>query len=140
MKNILKISAILFTFVVFAASCNKYEEGPAFSIHTAKHRVSGEWKLEKCLYNSTDITSATQSGLGANAVWEYEKDGKYTFTGTYSDSGTWELGEDKDDIRVTSTVSNTTTTYRILKLKNKEMWFKYTDTNGDLYEYHLIPA
>ncbi|MEN9999074.1 MAG: hypothetical protein RI922_2064 [Bacteroidota bacterium] len=138
-KNIFKSAAILLLSVFVLSACSKYEEGPKFTLLTKKARLSGEWVIESVTYNTTDITSSYEALLGANFVLEIEKDGGYRTEGSNPDTGTWELGEDKDDIRFLSSASGATEeTFRILKLKNKELWWKQTQTNGDIIEFHYI--
>jgi hypothetical protein len=139
MKTFSKIVlALIIITSTLVSSCGKYEEGPKFSLASKKSRLEGEWKLEKYMVNDADQTAAIQMIIGANFTWEIEKDGKYTQTGTTSDSGTWTLGEDKDDIMFTSSAPGSTVdTYRILRLKSKEFWMKQTQSNGDVYEIHL---
>jgi hypothetical protein len=120
------------------SSCGKYEDGPKFSLASKKSRLEGEWKIEKALHNEADVTQSYTSLLGANFTWEIEKDGKYTQTGNFADSGTWTLGEDKDDITFLSSASGSTAeTYRILRLTSKELWMKQTQSNGDVDEFQL---
>jgi hypothetical protein len=104
-KNIFKSAAILLLSVFVLSACSKYEEGPKFTLLTKKARLSGEWVIESVTYNTTDITSSYEALLGANFVLEIEKDGGYRTEGSNPDTGTWELGEDKDDIRFLSSAS-----------------------------------
>lgn len=57
MKNKLIYLGIIFIFF----SCNKYEEGPSFSLRSAEKRLCGQWRLNKLLYNDKDITVAYYS-------------------------------------------------------------------------------
>jgi hypothetical protein len=137
-KNILKATALVVLSIFVLTSCNKYEDGPKFSLLTKKARLSGEWVVESITYNSTDVTSSYLEILGANFVLEIDKKGTYKTEGLDPDSGTWSLGEDKDDIRILSSTSGSTEdTYRILKLKNKNLWWKQTQSNGDIVEFHF---
>lgn len=138
-KNIFKSAAILLLSIFVLSACGKYEDGPKFTLLTKKARLSGEWVVESVTYNSVDYTSSYQAFVGANYVLEIEKDGGYRTEGANPDTGKWELGEDKDDIRFKSDASGSSEeTYRILKLKSKEMWWKQTQTNGDVIEFHFI--
>ena len=135
MKTLLKSSVFIFAVLTLLTACNKYEDGPKFSLLTKKARLSGEWVIESVTYNTTDVTSTYVSAVGANYVMEIEKDGKYRTEGANPDTGTWTLGEDKDDVRFLSDQSGSTEmSYRILKLQSKALWLKYTETNGDILE------
>jgi Lipocalin-like domain len=133
---------LLFAFFTTAmlsltfSSCGKYEDGPKLSLASKKSRLSGEWKLEKALHNEIDITSFLAPTYGTMKI---EKDGKYTMTHSgLADTGTWKLGEDKDDITFTDDGPGAVpATYRILRLKSKELWWKQTQANGDVDEFHF---
>ncbi|HTL83366.1 MAG TPA: hypothetical protein VL651_16740 [Bacteroidia bacterium] len=128
------IASLLFIGLSFTfTSCGKYVDGPKISLLTKKMRVTGHWTLNKYYdVNGNDITTTAQSGLGSSWELQIEKDGSYKSTGNVGESGTWKLGEDKDDIIFTPS-SGTEYSYRILRLKNKEMWLRITNPQG-LYE------
>ena len=138
MKKLLFAIFTIATLSIAFSSCKKYEEGPTISLASKKSRLCGDWKLEQYLYNGTDQTALIAAVVGSNFVWGIEKDGTYTQAGNFSDAGTWKLGEDKDDVTFTSNATGATAdTYRILKLKIKALWFKQTQANGDVAEFHL---
>lgn len=127
-------TAIISTLIT---SCGKYEEGPKFSLASKKSRLCGDWTIEKATYDdTTDLTP-----LLAGMTLDIEKDGGYKMQlGAQKQEGKWELGEDKDD--VTFTPQDTTggakeETFRILRLKSKEMKLRSTDVQGKytVYEY-----
>lgn len=135
MKTTVKIFALI-TLVITA--CGKYEDGPAFSLITKKARLTGEWVIEEVEYNDADSTTYFAEALGANYVLEIEKDGVYRTEGPSPDKGTWELGEDKDDVRFLSNSEGATeSSFRITRLKKSELWMRQTQTNGDviLFKY-----
>lgn len=135
MALVLSLTALMIT------SCSKYADGPKFSLLTKKQRLTGDWKIEKVLFNGDDITSAYVAVLGANYVLDIEKDGKYKKTGNIQDEGTWKFGEDKDDVYFQSSQPGAVEdAERILRLKNKELWTKYTYSNGDVRIIHYVPA
>lgn len=123
--GLIALSAIAVTIT----SCNKYEDGPKISLLTKKMRLTGDWSLENYTSNGTDVTSFMQSAFGNNWELQIEKDGSYKSTGNVNENGTWKLGEDKDDVTFTPS-SGSATTYRILRLKSKELWLRYTNSNG----------
>lgn len=131
--GLIAVAGIAFTF----SSCNKYEDGPKISLLTKKARLCGEWVIEQYLYNDVDQTENYKNLLGADFELNIEKDGNYHSHGNFPDDGTWELGEDKDDVRFKSSSSNSSeVSYRILRLKSKELWLKYTASNGDIEVVH----
>lgn len=122
--------------VIVLSACNKYEDGPKFSLMSKKARLTGEWVVEQYTVNGVDYTSDFNSTMGAY-VLEIEKDGKYRTEGAYPDSGTWELGEDKDDVFLKSNEAGSEeVSYRITRLKNKELWVKHSDSDGSVHTYH----
>jgi hypothetical protein len=143
MKNFKKAVALLIITICFInISCSKYEDGPKFSLRTKKARLAGNWSIDKVTDNGTDVTSQTVAAVGTGYRFNIEKDGKFKETGDgFSKSGSWTLGEDKDDVSFKydndTTIPNGTLTYRILKLKNKELWLRHTATNGAQEITHL---
>jgi hypothetical protein len=134
MKKILV--AVLLAAVVLPA-CTKYKEGPMISLRSRKARLAGHWKVETVTYNGTDITSSFNS-LNPGYQLDILKSGRYgvQVTGGGGDYGSWTLGEDGDDITFKSETSQPEHSCRILRLLNKELWWKQTETNGDVIETH----
>ncbi|MEI6022118.1 MAG: DUF5004 domain-containing protein [Bacteroidota bacterium] len=140
MKTKTILLAILATFITITllSSCKKYVDGPMISLRTKKARVTGDWKLESATSNGTDITSSFNS----NFEWNIEGDETFKMKAVGSGTllteitGTWKFGEDKDDIYFTPS-GGTETSYRITRLKNKELWFYNTLSNGDKIAYKL---
>lgn len=132
LSGIIALSAIALTF----SSCNKYEDGPKFSLLTKKMRITGDWTATESIYTPVSGSPTTTSLSGVTL--SIEKDGKYTSTDpSGSDAGTWRLGEDKDDLLTTSSAPGSVEEgSRILKLKSKELWLRITETNGDKLEIH----
>ena len=124
------------------SSCNKYEDGPKISLLTKKARLCNDWVIEKYMVNghdetdATDMTSSIQSFFGNDFVWSIKKDETYSQTGNFNESGTWKLGEDKDDVTFTPG-SGSSSTYRILRLKSKELRLRETNSNGT-YNYIFL--
>ena len=76
MKTTLKLTTLLVGLaLVFGTSCGKYEEGPGISFTSKKARVANTWEIEKYIVdgNEQDLT------FFADVVFEFTKDGKYTF-------------------------------------------------------------
>ena len=135
-----KYIIIIFMFIGLGfsfSSCGKYEDGPAFSLLSKKARVTGDWSLDKFYdTNGADSTTVMQNALGSTWELQIEKDGSYKSTGNVNESGTWKLGEDKDDIIMTPS-SGLEYSYRILRLKNKEMWLRFTTPQGQYQKLYL---
>lgn len=129
-------------------SCKKYDEGGLLS--SADKKLKQSWKLESYYLDGIE---ATGSLLIQNYVEEYKENGDYVRTyidsdsEAFSETGTWSFDAEKENIRImnvssleltaeNSTVS--TSDYEIVKLKKKELWYKY-DNGGNTHEFHLIP-
>ncbi len=141
MKTIIKLSAALLLVLSLNTGCKKYEDGPKISLASKKSRLCGDWKIQNVTLNGTDVTAATQAALGANYVVDIEKDGSYKIQGAFADSGTWKLGEDKDDVYFqSSTPGALEVANRILRLKKKELWVRHTEFNGDQTIIKYEPA
>jgi hypothetical protein len=138
-KNIFIGLIALFTLAFTITSCNKYEDGPKFSLLTKKSRLANTWVVEEATSTSTNGTVTSTTSYFSTYTLTIKKDGTYTSTfGNFADNGTWTLGEDKDDIRFLSSASGSTEdSYRILRLKSKELWWKQTQSNGDVEEVHF---
>ena len=123
---------------VSMSSCKKYEDGPAFSLLTKKARICNTWVLEQYLVGTDDQTTAFLAFAGNDYQVEINKDGSYKVTTNGNAlTGTWDLGEDKDDVTFTQTSPTaSTTTARIQKLKSKELWLRETESNGTYDYYH----
>lgn len=129
MKHVFVFSLV----ILVMGACSKYEDGPSFSLKSKKSRLSGEWVVDSYTYNGVEMKDTLLNQLGANYVLEIEKDGVYRTEGAYPDQGTWELGEDGDDVRFLSNASGSVEiSYRILRLASKELWMRHTATNGDV--------
>lgn len=127
MKKLVLAIALIITLL---PSCTKYKDGPKISLRTRMDRITGNWTIESATFNGTDITGF------------YDKAQKFTILkkrwGYDGDYGSWTMGEDGDDATFNSDIAgHQAMTYRLLRLKNTELWMKYTATNGDVTELHF---
>ncbi len=140
----MKKLSILFAAVavVLFASCGKYTDGPGFSLRSKKSRVVGEWTVESAVQAGVDITSSITSGGTVNLT--FTKDGVYTYAYDYTVfgqhlsgtlNGTWDFSDDKVTLDIKDG-SGSTSSSKILRLTNKELWLEETDSNGSTYEVH----
>lgn len=143
MKKFIVAALIAFAGIsVTFSSCNKYEDGPKLSLLTKKARLCNDWVIDKYLVNghdetdATDMTNSAQSTFGSDFVWSIKKDETYSSTGNFPTTGTWKLGEDKDDVTFTPN-SGSASTYRILRLKSKELRLRETNSNGTYNYWYL---
>lgn len=134
MKTVKNLFVLLMIGGAFA-SCGKYEDGPKISLASKKGRMVNEWKLVSVSQNGIALNLA-----GITWVTDVKKDGSYIDTyssafGSYSNTGTWSFSSDKESVTFTENGSSSAITYKILRLKSKELWLEETD-GLDKYEYH----
>ncbi len=137
MKSNLKISILLLAFaglmMTGLESCNKYPDGPAFSLRTRTQRVANTWKIENYTVNGNDYTS-----LVADYTETFSKDGNYSYSwGSFAGTGTWHFENDDKEIQIDGTSNQSDHRLIILKLEEKTFWYYYMD-GGDRKEYHFI--
>lgn len=128
----------LFTLICFTlifSSCKKYEEGPGISLRTKKARVVGEWKMEKLFINDEDTPLTPDE---KNIKWIFKKDGNYEYqAATYNEIGTWSFDIKRELIFLTDTEFGYSTSCKIRRLTNNEMWFVFIFRSSKR-EIHLI--
>ena len=126
---------------VFAlTTCKKYEEGPFVSFRSAEERVANDWRIEK-YYD--DGVEQSLSDEDKNTKYTFTKDGKLTIIvpsqlGNLTINGNWYFTDSKKKlVMAINFLGNTETyTYKILKLKENEMWLKDEEENDEI---HFIP-
>lgn len=119
------LSAFLFT------ACNKYPDGPAFSLLSKKERVVGEWDLDETVHSDGSVTYNNDS-----YTLQLTNDNKaISHLGNVSLNGTWDFTSNKEKLRFT--YGNASPTYRIMRLKSKELWLK-DENNGDIDKYSNV--
>lgn len=128
----------LFTLICLTlifSSCKKYEEGPGISLRTKKARVVGEWKMEKLFINDEDTPLTPDE---KNIKWIFKKDGNYEYqAATYNEIGTWSFDIKRELIFLTDTEFGYSTSCKIRRLTNNEMWFVFIFRSSKR-EIHLI--
>jgi hypothetical protein len=116
----------LFLSSLFLTSCNKYEEGPKFSLRTKTERVHNNWKISYAKEDGADVTSSYH-----RYELDLEKDGdaalstNYDFAGVnyqYVTNGKWSFISDKEKLSFDFDNNDADGIYTILKLKEDEMW------------------
>ncbi|MEN9333933.1 MAG: hypothetical protein RLY35_1113 [Bacteroidota bacterium] len=128
---------ILGAGLMLMASCGKFEEGPGFTLRSKKARLSGNWKLKEITVNgSTSYNGQPLLDASYEMLFDFTKDGKFTFTEkylnsatNYSNNGTWEF---KDDSLITKSLGDDNIEDReglhIVRLTNSEFWIDETDS------------
>ncbi len=127
--QLLFIGALVPTF----QSCQKYDDGPMFSIRTRTQRVSNQWTVDNYKINGSDYTS-----LASSYTETFSKSGAYSYSWSIlSGAGTWAFQNKDKEIKLTGNDDQSSRTLYILKLEEKSFWYYYTK-GGDRHEFHLI--
>jgi len=123
-----------------STGCNKYDDGPAFSLRSREERIANTWKVESAKEGSNDVTSSfTQYELrltkGGDAALQADYElGSLTFS--FQTTGRWAFENDDEDLRLDFEDDAADETYEILRLKENELWLR---EKGDDLELHLVP-
>lgn len=143
------ILAVIFSVTFF--SCKKYPEGPSFSLRTKTERLSNSWKIQQYKFNGADSTTFVKNNLLNNYKLIISKNGDYSISYNFvlgiisipfTEAGNWVFSTDKKNVIFNKESGNTTasvgsnSTWEILKLKETELWARYTQDN-DVTEVHL---
>jgi len=127
--KILIFLSIVFISAITLTGCKKYEDGPAFSLNTKKARITNQWKLTEETINGAQHTISSEK-------IDIKKDKSYVITWSgSSETGNWEFSSDKESITFTPNGSSSSDTYKILRLKNNELWLQST-SGSYIFEYH----
>ncbi len=132
MKLLFRASSVAFLALtlVIVSSCSKYEEGPKFTLLSAKARITGDWTT-----TAISVNGQSQNLTGTSFKTSIKKDGTYTTSSSYTfggstfttnDNGTWEFNSDKTTITSTDSDGDVSTA-TITMLKNKMMKRKTVD-------------
>jgi hypothetical protein len=158
MKRILFVFwAVIIGLVIFS-SCNKYEEGPSFSLLSATKRIVGTWELTETTINDTvvslnDLTSmlgdvdldSLTGGIpisieditvtSVKVTFEKDGDGNFFFAisaGFFPVSRTeyitWVFDDEKVNIDIT--IMSEVQSFEIIRLTNKELWLRRIETTA----------
>ena len=115
---------------ILISSCNKYPDGPKFTLLGKKDRMEGLWDLQE-----TSHSDGTTTYDGLLEIMELTDDNEYFYkTGSITIEGTWRFESKKEKDKVAFTVANYTVTYKIMRLKDQELWLK-NEINGDVMKY-----
>jgi len=132
--------SLLATFAL--SSCNKYSEGPTFSLLTRKARIVNDWTLESYTKDGTELYDQTYE-LNISI----EKDGTYSMSiitpnlgqlQSETSHGTWEFDNDQTSVTLLEEGSIIGVSYDIVQLKNKNLKLRQTDFNNAVYDWSYI--
>jgi hypothetical protein len=120
------VLAALFISTLLFSSCNKYSEGPSYSMLTRKARLCNDWELKAYSVsgnNAFDVDYTTKLSI--------DKDGTYSMSKTFNalgqiqgeySNGRWEFAEKDEALYFyEDTTSKPTHEFSIKELRNKEL-------------------
>lgn len=140
MKSLLTREGLVAALCTAFTACQKYEDGPAFSLRSREERVANDWRVERAMDGSDDVTSAfDQYELRLSRERDATLIARYTLGEVvfeFSTSGEWEFQNHSEDLRLDFENDAADETYEILRLKDKELWLR---EKGDDLELHLAP-
>ena len=119
------------------SGCNKYEDGPAFSLLTKTQRLTGDWVMEKWTpYGGNNLIGGNN---GLSVEIEFDKDGDFDMkiistvtyydnyggfngygTEIYNQKGEWEFSSNKEEIELDFDQDTPNWDVEITRLTNKE--------------------
>ncbi len=146
MKQKISLSGfILGLLIIVFPSCNKYEEGPAFSFKSPENRIEGKYSLEKYYINGVEL-NLIENNIEFYEI-EYMKNGKglkniKTYGDIQSTEFEWEFDKKKTKIREREKGLNEqwgtwSVYFSIIKLTNNEFWIR--DENSiEKQEFHFL--
>jgi hypothetical protein len=136
----MKSLALLSLFaIIFLSSCNKYSEGPNFSLLTRKARITNDWVLESYTKDGTDLYDASYE-----MNLSIEKDGTFSKSvitpslgqlQSVTTHGTWEFDNSQSSITLLEAGMLLGESYEIIMLKNKNLKLRQTDYNNSDYDW-----
>ncbi|MFN5217824.1 MAG: hypothetical protein ACK5CL_03580 [Sphingomonadales bacterium] len=134
-KNTLLLFAALSVLVLHTSSCKRYEEGPAFTLRTAKARLVNTWEIEKYMVNGEDITALVLPFFGEHSL-ELSRDNRYEWNiGGMNEKGKWSFIENRDKVEMLEDGDSIKFSQKIIKLTNNEFWVEGQE-DGDNIEVH----
>ena len=122
---------IIFAGLFLFFGCNKYPDGPKFTILSRTTRMAGEWDLIQTNHSNGTITYNNDS-YTLNLTKDGDAD---AYIGNVTVYGTWEFMSKDEKLKLI--FGNSSYTYRILRLKEKELWLQ-DESTGDVDRYENV--
>ncbi len=105
---------ILMSLLLCLGSCSKYDDGPNISLYIKEKRLQGRWYFSTVMYNDVDSTDTYRYDPMQSIEFFYNPDkdvvwNAYTWSKTSVTTGSigygqWQLNEEKDSIRMVTTM------------------------------------
>ncbi|MBU0488153.1 MAG: hypothetical protein KKD31_09410 [Bacteroidetes bacterium] len=128
---------IALMLLLFVAACDKYEDGPSFSIAGPTFRITDKnWVMEQVLLNDTDMTQTWKTYYPDYCI-VYSTNKKYSVVWDGGESsGTWKFKDRSTELWRTKDGETEPNVFKILRLASRELWLAWTDGTEN-YETHL---
>jgi hypothetical protein len=130
--------SIVFFFVLSFSSCQKYEEGPGFTLRTKKARITGEWRLTRVVDEDFNGSSPNEQ-----LSWYIYKDGSIeieqfggSWGGNISVTGKWEFLDEKETLSLSMQGEYFSGDYKILRLTMNDLWILDETPSGN-FQYRF---
>ncbi len=113
-------------------SCQKYEEGPAFTLKSKTARLTQEWQVISFNGEVAEVDDDVY-------ILEFSNDGDFEETILYADGtdniriGTWEWQDSKETVRVF--IDGNISDLAVTKLTSDEFWFNYDGDEWKLEKF-----
>ncbi len=140
----LRVSLVLM-MVISMFSCKKYEDGPCFSLRSRNERLINTWRIDKVYENGADKTTDYQNAF-VNYKLILASNHEYTLTyrpfnlTNYTETGDWIMSSNETAVSFSvksGGTSGSPSQWKLLRLKEKEVWATQKDRNGKEIELHL---
>jgi hypothetical protein len=125
---------------ICSLSCNKYEDGPALSLISAKKRLVGTYNLEKYIVDDKEQTILYPVTITYKKDGTGERISKTLAENTITSEFMWEFDKKREQIRdrekgLNGTWGDWTPYKKILRLTKNELWL-LEPTSIEIFEYH----
>ena len=142
MKRLYYIFCII---IPIFASC-RYEE-PVINFQKPEERLVGYWLLQETQLNGKSVdTSIYNANIPSMNYYSFYYYGPFSVTSfinnsiVESKSGSWELVDKDRYLNIFLILYNKTYNYKakIIKLSNRELKYRYSDSQGDEWTLHFF--
>lgn len=139
MRRIFYVPAVLVLFI----ACNKYEDGPDFSLRSKSERISKNWIVSTVYVNGADQTMGFNSKhphyqLNIARDKQYSMTYELNPTELYVEKGTWNFNDHKTHV-IFSNSDGKEVDYTIKRLDSKDLRFTRVNEEGHEVEMWFTP-
>ncbi len=122
MKKLAIILTIVATTAMIFSSCGKYEEGPSFTVLSAKMRITGEWSQQSFFINDADQDNSVVSEFTLNSDGTGTQTTSFVGYVTTTNDIEWKFNDDNTLLMFKDTDEDNWDEMTIKRLTNNELW------------------